>query len=135
MPNFGRGKVSRGVSLEEMVVGPIRRAGKVVRDQGEAGLKMSWKTLEHNWAMAGQLAGLNISTRCVEIPGFGISIRVPSLDSDSSQLTCPPSPAQRCAGCIVDAAFNPEGFPMEVLGESFAKACGKGPDCNNTQAS
>lgn len=53
MPNFGSGKVSSGVSLEDMVVGPLQSAGRVVRNKGSETRHKSWAQLQKSWARVG----------------------------------------------------------------------------------
>lgn len=125
MPSFGKGKIKYGKDDCLRTLDGVGRGAKVVRDAGEAGLRYSWRTLEEAWARTGVIARANISSSCIEIPGVEVSIRVPSIKGDSSQLRCPASPKERCGTCIVDAAFNMPDFPLESISDFFVTACGR----------
>ncbi len=137
MPNFGKGKSSHGVSLEDMVVGPIRSAGKVVRDSGECAEKSLAAVASSALStFAGVAQGaadiLNGSSAenvtCVKVQ-YNARIRIPTEDEDRvpggiNQVPCPEERAARCGrSCIRTLGGNP-GFPTDRLGSAYAVSKG-----------
>jgi hypothetical protein len=129
MPNFGKGKSSHGVSLEDMVVGPIVIAGKAIRDAGEHGVSLGWRGIQMGWDRMG-LTGHTSNKgsdgeECLNTCG-GFSIRVRQSDRQpgaNNQLICPRLRADRCGNCVVNLTGR-EDFPFSTAGSCVDIALG-----------